>query len=259
LRTIGQRRALASGAQRLAKRAIDVTVGLVMLLLALPVMLAIALLVVLESPGPVFYRADRVGYRGRPLRMLKFRKMPVHATGPALTTEDDPRLTRVGSVLARTRLDELPQLWHVLRGDMSLVGPRPEDPRFVARYRREYLDILRVRPGITGWTQLAFAREARILPAEDPLGHYVDAILPRKVVLDNSYALRRTFGLDLRIAWFTVLVMVLRRSVTVDPAMGRLRLHWRSGLVEALPTDPVATSPTATAVGAAGGPPESSP
>src|SRR3954471_14004532 len=94
--------------------------------LLLPLLVAIALLVVVDSPGPVFYRAERVGFRGRPLMMLKFRKMHANAAGSALTTANDSRFTRIGALPARTRLDELPQLWHVLRGEMSLVGPRPE-------------------------------------------------------------------------------------------------------------------------------------
>jgi lipopolysaccharide/colanic/teichoic acid biosynthesis glycosyltransferase len=202
----------------------------------------IAVLVVLESPGPVFYRADRVGYRGRPLRMLKFRKMRVDAQGPALTTQGDPRLTRMGSLLARTRLDELPQLWHVLRGDMSLVGPRPEDPVFVARYSREYQDILRVRPGITGWTQLVFANEARALPVEDPLAHYVEFMLPEKVALDRLYALRPTLRRDLRIVWLTFVVLILRRPVRVDLPTGTIRVRRRSPRVEAVPSGTVVTT-----------------
>src|SRR3954471_21826118 len=120
-----------------AKRAIDIAVSALGLVILSPLFLVIALLVVLDSPGPVFYRADRVGYRGRPLRMLKFRKMHEDATGSALTLADDERLTRVGRWLVRGHLDELPQLWHVLRGEMSLVGPRPESPSFVAHFAEE--------------------------------------------------------------------------------------------------------------------------
>src|SRR3954470_1981723 len=106
-----------------SKRIMDVTVAAIALVLTAPLMLIIALLIVLESPGPVFFRAERVGRGGRPLRMLKFRKMHVGAIGLALTVAGDRRLTKVGAVLVRARLDELPQLWHVLRGQMSLVGP----------------------------------------------------------------------------------------------------------------------------------------
>ena len=149
------------------KRAIDVVVAAVALVVLSPLFVIIALLVVLDSPGPVLYRAERVGFRGRPLAMLKFRKMHRAARGASLTVAGDERLTRVGAWLARTKLDELPQLWHVLRGEMSLVGPRPESPSFVARFPAEYDVILRVRPGLTGYTQLAFAREASILDPND--------------------------------------------------------------------------------------------
>src|SRR4051794_41099047 len=118
----------------LLKRAMDVIVAaLALVVLAVP-LLVIALLVVIDSPGPVFYRAERVGHRGRRLRMLKFRKMRADAAGGALPLAEDDRLTRLGKWLARTKLDELPQLWHVLRGEMSLVGPRPESPSFVALF-----------------------------------------------------------------------------------------------------------------------------
>ncbi len=124
------------------KRMLDVVVATLALVVLLPIFLFIALLVVLDSPGPVFYRAERTGFRGRPLRMLKFRKMRSDARGLALTLTGDERLTRLGAWLVRTKLDELPQLWHVLRGEMSLVGPRPESPSHVDRVRREYQEIL---------------------------------------------------------------------------------------------------------------------
>ena len=132
------------------QRTIDVAVAAPALVVLSPVFAGIALLVVLDSPGPVLYRASRVGFRGEPLTMLKFRKMHPDAHGGDLTLAADDRLTRVGRWLARTKLDELPQLWHVLRGEMSLVGPRPEVPSFVARYPAEYRVILSTRPGLTG-------------------------------------------------------------------------------------------------------------
>jgi lipopolysaccharide/colanic/teichoic acid biosynthesis glycosyltransferase len=208
--------------QRALKRIVDVTAAFVALVALLPLMLAIALAVVLESPGPVFYRADRVGFRGRRLRMLKFRKMRTDAAGPALTTGGDERLTRVGAVLARTRLDELPQLWHVLRGEMSLIGPRPEDPCFVGLFRADYDEILRVRPGIAGWTQLAFAEESQILRADDPLGHYVHELLPQKVALDRLYAANATLAGDARIMIATLAAVLLRRPIAVHRETGAL-------------------------------------
>jgi lipopolysaccharide/colanic/teichoic acid biosynthesis glycosyltransferase len=206
----------------MVKRMLDVIIATLALLLLAPLMLIIAVLIAVDSPGPIFYRADRTGRGGRPLRMLKFRKMYDGSAGLALTTCADRRLTRVGAVLMRTRMDELPQLWHVLRGEMSFVGPRPEDPAFVARWPQEYEEILRVRPGLTGWTQVAFADEARILGAEDPVQRYLEAILPQKVELDRLYAARISPAADLRILGATFRTVVLHQPIAVDRATGRL-------------------------------------
>jgi lipopolysaccharide/colanic/teichoic acid biosynthesis glycosyltransferase len=214
------------------KRGIDGPTALVVLVVLAPIMVVIALLIVIESPGPVFYRAERVGYRGRRLMMLKFRKMHPGATGCALTLAGDPRLTRVGRVLNRTRLDELPQFWHVVRGEMSIVGPRPEDPRFVARYERDYAEILGVRPGLTGWTQIAFAREGTLLDVGDPVEHYVQRILPQKIRLDRMYAASPTLARDRRILWSTILVTVAHRAVAVDRATGTMTPRRRPQLTE---------------------------
>lgn len=209
------------------KRTIDVVVAAPALLVLSPLFLAIAILVVIDSSGPVLYRAERVGFRGRPLRMLKFRKMHPSAGGAALTIAHDERLTRVGAWLARTKLDELPQLWHVLRGEMSLVGPRPEAPNFVARFLSGYAVILGTRPGLTGYTQLAFAREAAILDAEDVHGHYLTELLPQKVALDRLYASRLSTRRDLAILGATFGTLVLRQPVAVNRATGALTLRRR--------------------------------
>ena len=195
-----------------------------------------------DSPGPVFYRAQRIGYRGRPLRMLKFRKMHVGAVGAALTVDGDRRLTRVGALLMRTRLDELPQLWHVLRGEMSLVGPRPEDPAFVARWAEEYEEVLRVRPGLTGWTQVAFADEARILGQRDPVARYVEAILPQKVQLDRLYAANRSLRADLRILAATFRTIALRQPIAVDRGTGAMARRRRPAPAALAAAEPVAAS-----------------
>jgi lipopolysaccharide/colanic/teichoic acid biosynthesis glycosyltransferase len=210
------------------KRAMDIALSASALLLLSPLFAVIALLVVLDSRGPVFFRADRVGFRGRPLRMLKFRKMKTGARGVALTVSGDARLTRLGAWLVRTKLDELPQLWHVLRGEMSLVGPRPESPEFVARFRADYDVILRVRPGITGYTQLAFAREGAILDPSDPHGHYVQALLPQKVGLDRLYASRVSIRRDISILVATFMTLVLRQPVAVHRDTAALSLRRRT-------------------------------
>ena len=227
LRVAPVRRRGPDAVRSAVKRAIDVVVAAAALVLLAPMFVAIALLVVLDSPGPVFYRAARVGFRGQPLAMLKFRKMHRAARGSELTIAGDARLTRVGAWLARTKLDELPQLWHVLRGEMSLVGPRPEAPSFVARFPAEYGVILSTRPGLTGYTQLAFAHEGSILDPHDAQGHYVRALLPQKVELDLLYARRLSTRRDLQILVATFRTLVLRQPVAVNRATGALTLRRR--------------------------------
>ena len=185
------------------KRVFDIVASILLLVGLVAVFAVIALLIKLDSPGPVFYRVRRVGYRGRPLRMLKFRKMRNDARGGPLTVDGDPRLTRIGRVLTRTRLDELPQLWDVLCGRMSLIGPRPEDPGFVALHDTEYRQILAVRPGITGLSQIAYKAEAEIVDSDSPVEDYLNRILPQKLRLDRLYARTTSPLLDLRILWWT--------------------------------------------------------
>jgi lipopolysaccharide/colanic/teichoic acid biosynthesis glycosyltransferase len=219
-------RALVCGETRrraeLTKRALDVLTSSVLLLLVGLVLLLCALAIKLETRGPVLYRARRVGRNGRDLWMFKFRKMHRDASGPALTAPDDERFTRVGRFLAAWKLDELPQLFNVLKGDMSLVGPRPEDPLFVALHRDEYEHILAVRPGVTGLSQLAFARESRVLTAENRVDDYVGRILPQKMQIDMLYAARPSVLVDLRILMWTVAAVLLGRDVAVNRASGAL-------------------------------------
>ncbi len=219
-----------SAGQRLSrgtKLALDISIAVALLIVMAPLLLLVILLIEFESPGSPFYRARRVGYRGRPLDVLKFRKMPPDAEGLPLTLAGDERLTRVGAFMARTRVDELPQLWNVIRGQMSLVGPRPEDPRFVALYAEEYEHVLQVRPGITGWSQLAFAAESTILDRSDPVRHYVDCILPAKVRLDCKYAERPRLRSDIATLAWTAIAMLLKVQVAVDRQSGRMRQRRR--------------------------------
>jgi lipopolysaccharide/colanic/teichoic acid biosynthesis glycosyltransferase len=212
---------------RAAKRLGDVVLALLLMVVLSPVLVACAVAIRVESRGPLFYRAPRIGRGGRHLRIVKFRKMVDGASGQALTGDVDERFTRIGRFLARTKLDELPQLWNVLRGDMSLVGPRPEDPEFVTMHADAYREILTVRPGITGLCQLAFAKETEILDPDDRLGHYVGRILPQKVALDVLYARSRTFGGDLKIMLWTILPLILRRDVAVKRETGELSIRTR--------------------------------
>lgn len=172
--------------------------------IALPVFVMVAIAIVVESRGPVFYRAHRVGQHGREFRMLKFRKMHSDAAGPRLTQGDDERFTRVGRFLARSKLDELPQLVNVLSGKMALVGPRPEDPTYVALYPQAFEQILTVPPGITGLAQLDHIDESDELTGDDFEHHYCSVILPRKLETDCLYVENRSAMLDLRILAQTV-------------------------------------------------------
>ena len=172
------------------KRAFDLLALVFLVPFALPVALLIALAVFLDSPGPVFYRAKRVGSAGRMFEMLKFRTMKVGVAGHAVAGGTDARITPVGRFLRASRLDELPQLWNVARGEMSVVGPRPELEEFVALHAEDYEEILSVPPGLTGPTQLRFAGvEASVLSLQpDPESYYREQLLPDKVALDLAYA-----------------------------------------------------------------------
>jgi lipopolysaccharide/colanic/teichoic acid biosynthesis glycosyltransferase len=213
--------------QAALKRAADILVSTLVLAISLPLIAIVSLLVVLDSRGPVFYRAARVGRAGRELRMLKFRKMHHNASGAPLTMSEDARFTRIGRLLARTKIDELPQLWHVLRGEMSIIGPRPEDPGFVAERPDDYDEILRVRPGITGLSQIAFAEESEILCKVDPLSHYRSRIFPQKIKLDRMYAASPSLAMDFRILFWTCAAVLLRRQVAVHRETGRMNLRRR--------------------------------
>jgi lipopolysaccharide/colanic/teichoic acid biosynthesis glycosyltransferase len=209
------------------KRALDVVLSASILAFMLPVVALVALAVVLESPGPVLYRAERIGRGGRVFRMLKFRKMHSHSGSLKLTTRNDARFTRVGGFLARSKLDELPQFVNVLRGDMSLIGPRPEDPGFVVRRQPDYDVILQVRPGITGFSQIAFAEESQILSEDDPVGHYVERIFPQKCTLDRLYVRSVSAWTDIRILFWTLVAVLFKRRVAVDRSTGRMNLRDR--------------------------------
>jgi lipopolysaccharide/colanic/teichoic acid biosynthesis glycosyltransferase len=209
------------------KRTFDIVVSLTLLLALSPVLLAVAAAIKLDSVGPVLFRVRRVGYRGSSLMMLKFRKMQHAASGGPLTAERDPRLTRIGKALTKTRLDELPQLWDVLCGRMSIVGPRPEDPCFVALQPDHYEFIHSVRPGITGLSQLAYAEESRIIDPTRPVEDYVGRVVPQKLILDRLYAQRSSLRLDLMIVFWTIVTVLLRRPVAVSRLDGHMNIRRR--------------------------------
>ncbi len=189
----------------MAKRLFDLLLAAIALLLLSPLLLAVALAIRLDSPGPVFFRQQRVGRFGVPFRIHKFRTMRAGAGGPPLTVGADPRITRAGAWLRRTRLDELPQLIDVLQGTMSLVGPRPEVPRYVAHYPPALRDrALAVRPGITDPSSLDFLDEAALLArAADPEREYIERILPAKLARAAAYAEQASLATDLGVLWRT--------------------------------------------------------
>jgi lipopolysaccharide/colanic/teichoic acid biosynthesis glycosyltransferase len=198
----------------MAKRLFDLLGAAVALLLLAPLLLAIAIWIKLDSPGPVMFRQQRVGRHGRLFAIHKFRTMVAEAPerGPRLTVGDDPRITRAGIVLRRSKFDELPQLIDVLAGRMSLVGPRPELPDYVAHYPAELRDkVLAVRPGITDPVSLEFADESALLArATDPEREYVEVLLPRKLRAAAAYAERATLWTDLQVIGRTLRLLARR-------------------------------------------------
>ena len=193
-----------------AKRLFDIAISALVLLLLAPLLLLLALVVRLDSTGPVLYRQQRVGRHGAPFFIHKFRTMRDGAAGLPLTVGTDARITRAGAFLRRTRLDELPQLFDVLRGAMSLVGPRPEVPRYAAHWPPALRDrVLAVRPGITDPVSLAHLDEAALLAAAaDPEREYIERILPAKALLAADYAENATLATDLAVLWRTLCVLL---------------------------------------------------
>jgi lipopolysaccharide/colanic/teichoic acid biosynthesis glycosyltransferase len=188
------------------RRALDVAISAVLLVIALPAMLAIAIAVKLSGPGPLLYRQARVGQGGRPFTLLKFRSMRAGTAGPQVTARDDPRVTRVGAFLRRTSLDELPQLWHVLRGAMTLVGPRPDSVELAARYPQDCRWVLEHRPGLTGPAQLYLRDATSIgLGVADVESYYLTRLVPQRVALDATYLSRPSAS---GVLWFCFLTMV---------------------------------------------------
>jgi lipopolysaccharide/colanic/teichoic acid biosynthesis glycosyltransferase len=194
------------------RRLVDVVVSAVLLLVLTPLFVAVAIAVRLESAGPVFYRAARVGRNDEPFAMLKFRSMQADAdrNGAGVSAADDARVTRVGLVLRATKLDELPQLLNVLQGTMTLVGPRAESPQFVAHYLPQERLLLAVRPGVTGPGQIDFTRHqaAELNGVADPDRYYVEHQMHGKLALDLEYLRDRTLRNDVGILGSTLALVL---------------------------------------------------
>jgi lipopolysaccharide/colanic/teichoic acid biosynthesis glycosyltransferase len=197
------------------KRSLDLAVCIGGLLVVWPLLLLIAALIKAEDGGPVFFRQERIGRGGRSFRMWKFRTMAPHAEnlGPQLTTASDRRITRIGAKLRRRKLDELPQLFNVLAGDMTMVGPRPEVPKYVAMYTPDQRKVLELTPGITDRASIVFADESALL-AETPDWErfYVDRLVPEKIRVNLEYADRATPLGDLGIVLETLGCVLPRDS-----------------------------------------------
>jgi lipopolysaccharide/colanic/teichoic acid biosynthesis glycosyltransferase len=204
------------------KRLIDIVMASLALVVLAPALAVIACLVRLSGPGPIIYRGWRVGRDDRPFRILKFRTMVSNADeGSQITVNRDPRVTAIGRLLRASKLDELPQVINVLRGEMSLVGPRPEAPHYVAHYTPQQRAVLSVRPGITGPSQVLFRHEEQILCGPDPETHYLSVVMPAKLATDLDYVQNHSFGRDLQIIAHTLSVLVWPRRGATTTASPR--------------------------------------
>ncbi len=198
---------------RFLKRAGDIFVSLLLLVLLSPILLLLSVWIALDSPGGVLFRQERVGRYGRSFKILKFRTMRPNNNGPQITVGDDNRITKVGHFIRHLRLDEFPQLINVLRGDMSLVGPRPEVMKFVDKYQPDDLATLLVRPGVTCRSSIAFANEADILPKDDTAEeYYIERILPAKCSMNIEYVKNMSAFEDIAIIFATVFSVLKRDS-----------------------------------------------
>ena len=192
------------------KRLLDIVVAATALIMLAPLFGVVAVLIKIDSRGPVLFKQQRIGLHFRPFWIYKFRSMRIGAPSPLhLTIGADPRITRVGGFLRRSKIDELPQLFNVLKGDMSLVGPRPEVPYYVELFRSDYQEILRVRPGLTDLASLKYSDEAALLGrAENPEEEYIRRLLPDKIELAKEYLRRSSFFFDIRLIFDTAIKFV---------------------------------------------------
>jgi lipopolysaccharide/colanic/teichoic acid biosynthesis glycosyltransferase len=182
------------------KRMFDIVVAAVALVVLFPLLVLTALLIKLDSPGPIFFRQERIGRNFRPFGIYKFRTMVQEASahGGLITVGEDRRITRVGRILRKTKVDEIPQLINILKGEMAIVGPRPEIRYYVELFRRDYEEILKVRPGLTDLASLKYRDEASLLgKAANPEAEYMTRVLPEKIRLAKDYLRRSSFLFDL--------------------------------------------------------------
>ena len=184
------------------KRTFDIVVSFLGLVVLSPLLMLVALVIKLDSPGPILFRQERIGRGFRPFFIFKFRTMVQDRSGRGrlITVSDDPRITSAGRFLRKSKIDELPQLINVLKGDMSLVGPRPEVRQYVELFRTDYEQILKIRPGITDLASLKYHDEAAVLKQlENPEAEYCNRILPDKISLSKEYVKKSSFVFDLAV------------------------------------------------------------
>jgi len=188
------------------KRLFDLFISLIALILLLPIFALIAIAIKSDSSGPVFYRSKRVGENGKLFNLIKFRSMVVNASqlGPGITHQGDARITRAGKFIRKYKLDELPQFINVLRGEMSIVGPRPEDPAYVALYSPEQRQVLSVKPGITSLASIKYHHEEQLLVGDNWESIYYNEVMPEKIKIELDYINHRSFLTDLYIIFETI-------------------------------------------------------
>lgn len=195
---------------------LDSSLSALALLVLSPALLVIAASILLETGAPILFAQVRVGRDGKLFRLRKFRTMRRGQSGPSITARGDSRITRVGRFLRKFKLDELPQLWNVVVGEMSLVGPRPEVPEFVDCSQPVWRSVLRVRPGITDPASIAYRNEEELLArASDPIRYYRESVLPAKLELNLEYLERRSFWLDLKVVMQTVKCALFPRAFDI--------------------------------------------
>jgi lipopolysaccharide/colanic/teichoic acid biosynthesis glycosyltransferase len=190
----------------IVKRVLDVIFSFWILLIASPLFVVVSIAIWLDTGFPIFFRQERVGVGFNRFHILKFRTMLANESGPRVTVRGDTRVTRIGAILRLMKIDELPQFWNVLRGQMSIVGPRPEVPEYVELFKTRYENVLRVRPGITDFASIVFRDEEALLSrSKEPLREYKEHILPAKLDLADRYIREQNLFLDL--------VIIMRTAV----------------------------------------------
>jgi len=195
------------------KRLFDITAAVFGLVITLPVFLAIYLLIKTQMTGSVFFKQQRVGRHGKIFKMVKFRTMTINHSGSTISVKGERRITPLGAVLRKYKLDELPELWNILIGDMSFVGPRPDVPGYADKLEGEDRLLLSIRPGLTGAASLKFSNEEELLALQDDPVMYNDEVLyPEKVRINNNYVRHMSFCLDLKIVIFTILGKKLKED-----------------------------------------------